>query len=122
MAVTPKKDLYNKKFGKKGERQAVKFLKRKGYKILEKNFKNPFGEVDVIAKKDGAVAFIEVKTRTGDLYGTPSEAVGNSRKRRYVKAAEYYFKGRDIDCTVRFDVIEIYNGNVNHIENAFERR
>ena len=112
------KDAKNKKLGRAGEKQAVKYLKKKGYKILEKNYKNPFGEVDIIAKKDDTVAFIEVKTRLSDIFGAPSEAVDAARRKRYINAAKYYFI-RGCPYTVRFDVIEVYRGEINHIINAF---
>lgn len=113
------KDAANKKLGKDGEKQAVKYLKKQGYKILETNYKTRFGEVDIIARKSGTVAFIEVKTRLSDIFGTPSQAVTRARQHKYALAAKYYFAGEIIDCTVRFDVIEIFRGQLNHIENAF---
>ena len=109
----------NKLLGKAGEDKACAYLKKCGYKILKRNYKNPFGEVDIIAEKDGVVAFIEVKTRLSDKYGQPSEAVTKPRQTKYINGANYYFSGKDIDCTVRFDIIEILNGEINHIENAF---
>ena len=109
----------NIKLGRKGERQAQKYLKRSGWKILETNWKNPFGEVDIIARKGDTCAFIEVKTRLTDTFGAPSEAVQNSRKLKYIRGANYNFINKEIDCTVRFDIIEIYKGELNHIENAF---
>ncbi len=111
--------FHNILLGRRGESKARRYLKRRGWKIVEKNFKNPFGEVDVIAKKGDTLAFIEVKTRLSDEYGAPSEAVGADRRRRYIQAAKYYFTNRPVDCTVRFDIIEILNGKVNHIENAY---
>lgn len=110
---------HNVKLGKKGERKARWYLRFHGWKILERNYKNPFGEVDIIAKKGEVVAFIEVKTRLSDIFGTPKEAVNEQRRRRYVAAAKYYFSGKTIDCTVRFDIIEVFRGQLNHIENAF---
>ncbi len=111
--------LHNVKLGKKGERTARAYLKRNGWKILEKNYKTPFGEIDIIAKKGGTVAFIEVKTRLTDIFGLPSEAVTNQRKLRYIRGANYFFTDKIIDCTVRFDIIEVFRGQINHIENAF---
>ena len=75
MAVTAKK-----LFGDAGEKKARAYLKKHGYKILERNYKNPFGEVDIIAEKDGAVVFAEVKTRSSDLFGQPNEAVNGVRR------------------------------------------
>lgn len=113
------RDKENKRLGQEGEKQAVKYLKKHGYKILERNYKTHFGEVDVIARKGGVVAFIEVKTRLSDIFGTPSQAVNSARQRKYVQAAKFYFAGEILDCTVRFDIIEIFRGQLNHIENAF---
>jgi len=105
--------------GKQGELKAQKYLKRQGWTIVETNWKNPFGEVDIIARKGDVLAFIEVKTRLSDEFGAPSEAVTNKRKLKYIRGANYYFCNKCIDCTVRFDIIEIFKGNINHIENAF---
>ena len=112
-------DRHNKRLGAAGENQAVRYLKRSGYKILKRNYKNPFGEVDIIAEKGEVLAFIEVKTRLSENYGAPSEAVGRARIEKYKRAAEYYFYGKQINFTVRFDIIEILHGEINHIENAF---
>lgn len=102
-----------------GERKAVKHLKKNGYKILERNYKCPAGEVDVIAAKGDVIAFVEVKTRTTDAFGLPNEAVDARRRKRYINAVRCYFSGREIDVTVRFDIIEVTPDGVNHIENAF---
>lgn len=112
-------DKLNKKLGKQGEKRARSYLKKKGYKIIAKNYVNPFGEVDIIASKGGALAFIEVKTRLSDVFGMPSEAVTKNRQRKYIQAAKYFFLGKEIDRTVRFDIIEVFRGRINHIENAF---
>lgn len=114
------RDAANKKLGRDGEKKAVRYLKKNKYKILETNYRTRFGEVDIIAKKGETVAFIEVKTRLTDIFGAPSEAVTRERQRKYISAAKYYFAGEIINCTVRFDVIEIFRGQLNHIENAFE--
>lgn len=117
--VLDKDGLHNKRLGARGEKAAREYLKKNGWKILEKNYKNPFGEIDIIAQKDDTIAFIEVKTRLSDKYGSPSEAVGNQRKLRYIRGANYYFAEKEINFTVRFDIIEVENGRINHIENAF---
>lgn len=114
-----KDSLHNQKIGRKGEKIARDYLIKRGWKILESNYKTPFGEIDIIAKKDDIVAFIEVKTRLSDIFGLPSEAVTKQRKMRYIRGANYYFTGKIIDFTVRFDIIEVYKNQTNHIENAF---
>lgn len=121
MAVDKQKSdgLHNRELGAKGEKKACSYLKKNGWKILERNYKTPFGEIDIIAKKDEVIAFIEVKTRLSDIFGSPSEAVTYQRKLRYIRGANYYFTNKIIDFTVRFDIIEVFRDELNHIENAF---
>jgi putative endonuclease len=108
-----------RKFGFWGEGKAARYLKKHGYKIEKRNYKCPFGEVDIIASKDDVLAFVEVKSRNTDTFGSPREAVNGTRQKRYKNCARFYFAGREMDCVVRFDVIEIFKGGINHIENAF---
>lgn len=115
MAVNGEK----RRLGFFGERRAAKFLEKNGYAILHRNFRCPFGEIDIIAQKGDVICFAEVKTRSGDYFGAPNQAVDKKRQKRYIDSAKYYFTNRDIDCTVRFDIIEITKDGVNHIENAF---
>ena len=110
---------HNKKLGVKGEKKARRFLFFRGWKILAKNYKNPFGEIDIIARKGDTIAFIEVKTRLSDVFGIPSEAVDKAKKLRYIRGANYFLINRNIDLNVRFDIIEVFRGQINHIENAF---
>lgn len=110
--------------GRKGEILAAKYLKKNGYKILERNFRKPYGEIDIIAKKGENIAFVEVKTRKSDLYGTPSEFVTVKKQTRIKKAAYTYIQQNDLDAEFTFDIIEIYlnaekGAKINHIINAF---
>ncbi len=114
------KNFYKKFLGRLGENKAVEFLKQSGYTILATNFKTHVGEIDIIAKKDGVTVFIEVKTRSSYAYGAPSEAVDKKKQIKYVKTAqEYLIKNNIFDTDSRFDVIEIEDGKINHIINAF---
>ncbi len=114
------KNFYKKFFGKVGEDKAVKYLKKQGYTILEKNFKTHIGEIDVIAMDKSAIVFVEVKTRIDDSYGAPSEAVDSKKQAKYIKVAtEYLQRHKKLDSECRFDVVEIQNGEINHIINAF---
>lgn len=115
-----------RQLGFKGEKLAVKHLKKSGYVILERNFRCKTGEIDVIAQLGEVIAFVEVKTRTGDRFGTPAEAVDGRRQQRYRNTANFfmYFTKRDLnEYIVRFDIIEVIisrDGKViNHFENAF---
>lgn len=114
-----KKD--NKAVGKFGEDFAAKFLKRKGYEIIKRNYINPYGEIDIIAAFDGYLIFIEVKTRSTEEFGRPAEAVNAHKIRKISQVASYYIQTKRLyDYPVRFDVIEVCEGEINHIENAFD--
>ena len=119
MQIT-QKNFYKKLLGRVGETKAVEFLKKQGYTVLERNYKTRIGEIDAIVEKDGVIIFVEVKTRSSDEYGMPSEAVGYEKQRKYVKIAEeYLIKSKLTDKSCRFDVIEIINDEINHIIDAF---
>lgn len=106
--------------GKKGELVAVDFLINNKYKILHTNYKNKIGEIDIIAKKNNVTVFVEVKFRSSLLYGYPREAV-NAHKQHKIRlvAQSYLQKYGLLDGALRFDVIEILDNQVTHIENAF---
>ena len=116
-----------KTIGNDGEKIAVKFLKSKKYIIHTTDYSNRYGEVDIIAEKDGVVAFIEVKTRKNSKFGRPSDFVTPQKQQRIVSAAQYYVYNNGITEDLRFDVIEVLTGDdpdnpkyyVNHFENAF---
>jgi len=95
--------------GKYGEILAIKYLQKQNYEIIEKNFYCRQGEIDIVAKKDEYIVFVEVKTRTNSAFGNPSEAVGSFKQKHMYKSAKYYlYKRRQLDAFVRFDVIEVY--------------
>lgn len=81
---------HNILIGKTGEKLASKFLKSRGYKVLEKNFTSPFGEIDLIALKKHVLTFFEVKTRISDKYGPPLAAITLTKKAHILKNCEYY--------------------------------
>ena len=110
--------------GKTGETTAAKFLKKNGYKILERNYRKAYGEIDIIAQKGENVTFVEVKTRKSDAFGTPAEFVTIKKQKRIIKAAYTYIQEKDLDAEFTFDIVEVYYDGrkvvkVNHIENAF---
>lgn len=118
--------MNTKTIGDFGEKVAEEYLEEMDYEILERNFRLKFGEVDIIAEKDGCIVFVEVKTRKNNLFGEPSEYVDRRKQERVKRAAASYIDVVNND--VRFDVIEVFyeekNGKlfltkVNHIENAF---
>lgn len=112
------------KIGIKGEEIASNFLLNKGYKILFRNWRYSNKEVDIIAAKSDLVIFVEVKTRTGDKYQFPEEAV-NKRKQTLLKAAaEGYADQSPTKCDIRFDIISVlmdgdHVKEIVHFEEAF---
>ncbi len=116
--------LFKKTLGREGEDHAAKFLARRGYKILERNYRTASGEIDLIALHRGVVVFVEVKTRTSDAYGAPELAVNPQKQLRMVKAALGYIKNKKLhQVQCRFDVVAITAAAGQEpelIENAFE--
>ena len=111
----------NKSKGDIGEAIAFQYLKKQGYKILEINYKNKIGEIDIIAEKNNIIRFVEVKERASDKFGQPSEAVDKHKQYKIAKVAQYYLiKNKKNASAVSFDVLEILDGKLNLIENAFE--
>lgn len=103
------------------ESRAADYLKQRGYQILERNFRCHFGEIDVIAKKDGYLVFIEVKFRSTGTYGAPQEAVDYRKQKRISNAASFYLYKHHYpaDAPVRFDVAAVSAGSIVLIEDAF---
>ena len=113
--------INRKAVGDIGEEIAVNYLKEKGYKILERNAKYTGVEIDIIAKDKKTLVFCEVKTRTDILYGRPVEAVNRPKQLRYIQGAKGYIVTHKVRNTdIRFDVIEVLEGEINHIIGAFE--
>jgi len=117
--------MEKKELGKKGEEVALRFLKKKGYRIIEKNYACKMGEMDIIAKEKDTLVFIEVKTRTSALFGPPQLAVNFSKQRQLSKVALNYLKENRLEeVKARFDVVAILLGQkeegIELIRNAFD--
>ena len=133
------KTLTTTDIGRFGENVAVKLLRKKGYKILERNYRAGHNELDIIAEDKEHTVFVEVKTRSehkvfGFEYGEPAEAVTFQKRKRTIQAARAYLYKHDgndeHDKMIRFDIIEVYLQNrafatkpavlkTEHIEDAF---
>jgi putative endonuclease len=114
--------------GQLGERRAVRFLKEKGYRILERNFSCPRGEIDIIAFRNGVVAFVEVRCRTRPIGLDPLRTVTRRKQKRVISAARRYAALRELHAEpveLRFDIIAIRRQpdgsmeEIEHVENAF---
>lgn len=114
--------INKRKLGAEYEQTAVEYLISNGYKILARNYRTSYGEIDIIAEKDSILIFCETKFRSSSLYGDPLEAVDKRKQKRISRVASYYYitHGYRDDASCRFDVIGIYGDKtICHIENAF---
>ena len=95
------------KLGSRGELLASTHLQAQGYTILEKNWRYRRAEIDIICLKKDVLVFVEVKTRTSSYLGSPLEAVGISKQRQVIKAADEYIKRYEGEPDIRFDIIGV---------------
>jgi putative endonuclease len=98
-----------KELGLRGEQEAARLLKKRGYKILEKNFRSRLGEVDIVAREGETIVFVEVKTRASENFGSPKEAIDTRKRRRIIRASlDYLNRSRAYgDRGIRFDVVTV---------------
>ena len=113
------------KFGEKSESVAASYLKKQGYKIIELNYRTKLGEIDIIAKEKGTIAFIEVKARRSGQFGNPKWAVTPNKQRKISMVALQYLKTTgQSNVKARFDVVSIIsshdNPSIEIVKNAFE--
>ena len=110
-----------------GERVAERWLRRRGWRVIQRRFRSGHRDIDLVAERDGTVAFVEVKARRGKEFGDPVEAVHWRKQRELARSAAVWIDrhGRPTD-SYRFDVIGVLlEGNsvrIKHIENAFQTR
>ncbi|MBQ3726787.1 MAG: YraN family protein [Selenomonadaceae bacterium] len=115
-----------KVLGKLGEDCAAKFLEAEGYTIVDRNFRIRSAEIDIIARRDNLIIFVEVKARSNIRHGLPVEAVNLRKQKKIIEAAGVFLQDENFcDCACRFDVVEVYlRGEcveeIHQIENAFE--
>ena len=112
--------------GKLGEEQAVARLKKEGYRVIARNYRNTFGEIDIIAQDGKTLCFVEVRTRTKDWHGHPFESISQVKQKKIIRAARGYLAQQDTeDVEARFDVVAVTPQDndgytVELIKNAFE--
>ena len=119
--------MKTKTIGDYGEKLAADYLKRHGYKIIERNYRSRFFEIDIIAYDGDCLCFVEVKTRNRDDYGLACEAVNYAKQQKIIKGASAYLASNNVDSPTRFDVVEVYvkdmhlfsRKKINIIKNAF---
>ena len=115
--------------GQTGESLAARELERRGYRIVERNWRCPIGEIDIVAEKDGALVIVEVRTRRGDERGTPQESITPAKQTKLIELALTYLQEHDIaDRDWRIDVVAVEMSprgkllRIDVVENAVEER
>ncbi|MFH1798086.1 MAG: YraN family protein [Candidatus Omnitrophota bacterium] len=118
---------YRQHVGRLGENIAKKFLRSRGFHILEENFSAPFGEIDLVAKQENYIVFVEVKARTSLRFGEPLAAITKQKQRHILRNCQYYLKRHNlVDQPWRVDAIGIELGHyeefrvLRHVRNAIE--
>jgi len=100
--------MKRKELGALGEKLAADFLKREGYHIVQTNFRCRQGEIDIVAKKDGWLVFVEVRTRKGNGFGTPEESITLTKRERLISLASIYLQTHHrLPASWRIDVVVI---------------
>ena len=108
--------------GFNGEDLATDYLREKGYRILQRNLRMGKAELDIIARQNDVLVFVEVKTRTNDSFGYPEEFVNHRKKRMILNAADAYILKTGWQEDIRFDIVAVTMSNppeLFHIEDAF---
>ena len=110
--------------GNFGEELTERYLRKRWYRILERQYRCRFGEIDLIARKGGILCFVEVKTRSSAAMGLPRDAVDLRKQQRLRKTAALYLSEKGLDCPIRFDVAEVYleegkAPRIEYLESAF---
>lgn len=108
--------------GQQGEDLATRYLEKKGYQILARNFRYKRAEIDIIAQKDKLLAFVEVKARSSDVFGYPEEFVDEKKATLIIGAADHYIEKNQWEGLIRFDIISVMlrpRITLRHFEDAF---
>jgi len=108
--------------GNEGENRAIYYLEKKGYQVLEKNYRFKRAEIDIIVSKENVLVFVEVKTRRTLKFGLPEESVNSKKSKNVIAAAENYIHETGWEKDIRFDVISIALGTkveIEHIKDVF---
>ncbi len=115
-----RKPKANKQLGEKGEQLACEYLIKRGYQILEQNFRYKHLEIDIIAQdtKEKEIVFVEVKLRSNNQFGSPALAVDQRKIARLTKVAQIYYNQKRLNSRFRFDIISILPGKIEQYKNV----
>lgn len=117
---------YNKEIGTHGETIAKNFLITNGYKILDMNHRNKYGEIDIICKLNSIIIFCEIKSRYTNSFGSPIESITYHKQKQIIKLSQIYIiNNKLLNYDIRYDIIEVIFNNINasytlnHVKDAF---
>jgi len=109
--------------GQQGEEMAAIYLAQKGYEVVKRNYRFQKSELDIIARKDGKLIVVEVKTRNSDYLAGPEITITKKKQKALIKAANFYILENDLDTETQFDIVSIILNNneqtIEHLEDAF---
>ena len=108
--------------GESAEARAAAFLEGRGLRIVARNYRCRFGEIDLVAKSGATVVFVEVRARTSDAFGGAAESITAAKRRRLLATARHYLARHRVDCACRYDVVFLSGEaqRIDWITNAFE--
>lgn len=113
---------HNRRIGQWGEQVAATYLAQKGYHVLERNVRTPYGEIDLVAEIEGMTVFVEVKTRTSRLFGLPEEALTLKKRKRMATAAAHYAAIHNIETwqcdAIAIETLPAGKPQIEHFENV----
>jgi len=115
-----------KVLGARGEDLAVRYLKKKGYKVIERNYRCQWGEIDLVAREGDTLVFVEIKSRSSSGFGLPQDAVNRFKQNKLIEVARAYVAERRLteDITMRFDVVAVQltpsGPDIELIQDAFQ--
>jgi putative endonuclease len=115
-----------KALGSRGEDLAVRYLKKKGFKVIERNYHCPWGEIDLVAREKNTLVFVEIKARSSSEYGLPQDAVDRFKQKKLIEVARAYMAEHHLkdDIIARFDVVAIHltptGPDIELIKDAFQ--
>lgn len=117
--------MNTKLIGAMGEQAAARYLRQNGYEVLSGNFKTNTGEIDIVVLKEDVICFVEVKTRSNNIFSVPADAVDRKKEENIKSAAAAYINKYKLKNEFRYDIVEVYLDekhcikDIKHIINAF---
>jgi len=112
-------ESYRQVRGRAGEEAAAQWYSERGFAVLDRNWRCPVGELDLVVARGSLIVFCEVKTRSSEVFGSPVDAVTSAKRRRLRRLAASWLSQHGLRGRVRFDVVGVLDGQVDVVEDAF---